>query len=128
MRSDSNDKRSRLRKSFGYAFAGIKAAIMAERNLRIHLIISVLVMIIGLWLGLSKVEWLFVLFAIGGMLALEMLNSAIERIVDLVTAEYHPLAKNAKDMAAGAVLIYAIICVIIGIIIFLPKLLLISFN
>jgi len=121
MRSDSSDKKHPLSKSFGYAFAGIKEAIIAERNLRIHLSFTIFVFIMGIWLSLSIVEWLFLLFAIGGMLALEMLNSAIERVVDLVTEEYHPLAKSAKDIAAGAVLLYAIMCVIVGIIIFLPK-------
>ncbi len=123
MRSDSNVKKHPLLKSFGYAFAGIKAAIMTERNMRIHLVISIFVILAGAWLPLSTIEWIFVLIAIGGMLALELINSAIERIVDLVTADYHLLAKAAKDMAAGAVLVYAIMCVIIGLIIFLPKIL-----
>lgn len=127
MRSDSNVKKYSLLKSFGFAFAGIKAAVLAERNMRIHLVISLFVLVAGVWFSLSPTEWMFVLFAIGGMLALEMINSAIERIVDLVTADYHSLAKAAKDMAAGAVLVYAIICVMIGIIIFLPKILRVSF-
>lgn len=127
MRSDSNVKKHSLLKSFGFAFAGIKAAIIAERNMRIHIAISLLVLSASFWLSISTMEWLFILFAIGGMLALEMLNSAIERIVDLVTSDYHSLAKAAKDMAAGAVLVYAIMCVIIGVIIFLPKILHIQF-
>ena len=126
MRSDLNVKHSLL-KSFGFAFAGIKAAILEERNMRIHLVISLLVILAGVWLSLSPTEWMFVLFAIGGMLALEMINSAVERIVDLVTADYHSLAKAAKDMAAGAVLVYAILCVVIGMIIFLPKILRLQF-
>jgi undecaprenol kinase len=62
-----------------------------------------------------------VLFAIGGMLSLELMNTAVERVVDLATKDYHPLAKQAKDIAAGAVFIYAALSVIIGAIIFLPK-------
>lgn len=121
MRSDSGVKRHRLLKAFGYAFVGIKSAVGAERNIQIHLFVSVVVISFGIWLSLSPVEWIFILFAIGGMLSLEMMNSAIERVVDLVTKEFHPLAKDAKDIAAGAVLLYAIMSVIIGIVIFLPK-------
>ncbi len=127
MSSDLNVKTQRLLKSFQYAFSGIKAAILAEKNMRIHLFISMLVIIFGLWFSLTIVEWVVILFAIGGMLALEMINSAIERLVDLVTEEYHPLAKSAKDIAAGAVLIYAITSVIVGLLIFLPKIFLIFF-
>jgi undecaprenol kinase len=74
------------------------------------------------------VEWLFVIFAIGGMFALELLNTAIERLVDLVTMEYHPLAKQAKDIAAGAVFLYAIFSVIVGFIIFIPRILKLIFH
>jgi len=64
---------------------------------------------------------MFISFAICGVLALELVNTAVERVVDLVTKEFHPLAKQAKDIAAGAVLLYAILSVVIGCIIFLPK-------
>ncbi len=89
--------------------------------MKIHLGISLIVILTGLWLSLSMLEWLFIILAIGGMLSLEMINTAIERAVDLVTDQYHPLAKDAKDIAAGAVLLYAIMSVIIGVIIFVPK-------
>ena len=69
---------------------------------------AIIVVVAGVLTGLSMVEWFIVIILIGGMLALEMLNSAIERVVDLHTTEHHPLAKQAKDLAAGAVLIYAI--------------------
>jgi undecaprenol kinase len=121
MNLDSRDKKYPLISSFKFAFAGIKKAIFEERNMRIHLSISILVIFAGVWFSISAIEWILILFAIGGMLALEMLNSAIERVVDLAAKEIHPLAKAAKDMAAGAVLIYAIMSVIIGLIIFLPK-------
>ncbi|WP_328160123.1 diacylglycerol kinase family protein [Cytobacillus praedii] len=100
---------------------GIRSVIMNERNMKIHLGISLIVILTGLWLSLSMLEWLFIILAIGGMLSLEMINTAIERAVDLVTDQYHPLAKDAKDIAAGAVLLYAIMSVIIGVIIFVPK-------
>jgi undecaprenol kinase len=128
MSSDSSAKKHRLLKSFQFAFTGIRTTILGERNMRIHLIISIIVILIGIWLSLSKLEWLFITFAIGGMLALEMINTAIERVVDLITEDYHPLAKEAKDIAAGAVLLYAIISVIVGLIIFLPKIVIFLYN
>ena len=71
--------------------------------------------------GFTLIELMVVIVLIGGMLALEMFNSAIERVVDLATSELHPLAKQAKDMAAGAVLVFAVASAIIGLLIFLPK-------
>lgn len=122
MSTDLTANIRKVAKSFRFACQGILHAVKNERNLKIHICISGVVLFLGLWLSLSLVEWLFILFAIGGMITFELLNTAIERIVDLVTKEYHPLAKQAKDVAAGAVLIYAILSVIIGLIIFLPKL------
>jgi undecaprenol kinase len=120
---DLKDKKRKypIYDTFKFAIEGIRCSIIQERNMRIHLALSVIVLIIGFLFSLSSTEWIFVLFAIGGMFALEMINSAIERVVDLVTDQYHPLAKQAKDIAAGAVLIYAILSVTIGLIIFLPK-------
>ncbi|OCA91147.1 hypothetical protein A8F94_04625 [Bacillus sp. FJAT-27225] len=112
---------NRLIKSFGYALAGIGSAIRKEKNLQIHLAISFIVVVLSFLLSISKIEWLFVLLAIGGMLSLELMNTAIEKTVDLVTKEFHPLAKQAKDIAAGAVFVYALLSVLIGLIIFLPK-------
>lgn len=123
---DSKDKRKFRSKnvfhSFRYAIEGIIYAARNERNMKIHLFIAGCVIIFGIILNVSSVEWLFLLFAIFGVLSLELVNSAIERVVDLATKELHPLAKLAKDFAAGAVLIYAILSVIVGLIIFLPKL------
>ncbi|WLR44284.1 diacylglycerol kinase family protein [Bacillus carboniphilus] len=107
--------------SFYYAFTGIKATFLKEWNFQFHSLSSVIVFGLGWMLGVSYVEWLILFLLMGGMLALELINSAIERIVDLVTEEFHPLAKQAKDAAAGAVLVYAIISFIIGVIIFMPK-------
>ncbi|WP_066293340.1 diacylglycerol kinase family protein [Bacillus sp. FJAT-29937] len=121
MNSASKDKWNQLLHSFGYAMSGIRTAFKQENNLKIHLFVSVIVILMGLVLSISNMEWLIILLAIGGMISLEMINSAIERAVDLVTIDFHPLAKAAKDMAAGAVLIFAVISVIIGLIIFLPK-------
>ncbi|WP_423336632.1 diacylglycerol kinase family protein [Neobacillus sp. 19] len=107
-------------KSFMFALSGIMTALRMERNMRIHFMSSFIVLVVSFYFSITKMEWLFILFAIGGMFALELLNSAVERVVDLVTAEYHPLAKQAKDLAAGAVLVYAALSAVIGMIIFLP--------
>ncbi|WP_043933916.1 diacylglycerol kinase family protein [Bacillus sp. EB01] len=112
---------ARLIKSFGYAFSGIAGAVRKERNIQIHISISIIVVILSIATSISRMEWLFVLMAIGGMLSLELVNTAVERTVDLVTKDFHPLAKQAKDIAAGAVLIYAVLSVLIGLIIFIPK-------
>jgi len=108
-------------KAFDYAWSGILYGVKAERNLKFHLLAAIVVLFAGLYTGLSVIEWSIVVLLIGGMLALEMMNAAIERVVDLVTLENHPLAKHAKDLAAGAVLVYAISSVVIGLIIFVPK-------
>lgn len=113
----------KLFKSFSYAIEGIIHAAKKERNLRIHLTVTVLVCLFGLWFSISITEWLIILLTIAGVISLELVNTALERVVDLVTTEHRPLAKQAKDVAAGAVLIFAFIAVIIGIVIFLPKIL-----
>jgi undecaprenol kinase len=124
---DLNDKEKKkpipILQSFSFAICGIRTAIKQERNMRIHLIISLFVVIAGWFFSLSPTEWGLILLAIGGMIALEIINTAIERLVDLVTYDFHPLAKQAKDLAAGAVFSFAIISVIIGIIIFVPHIL-----
>jgi undecaprenol kinase len=122
MSSDFKGKRRRgLLRPFTFAIVGILHAIRNERNMKIHTVVAVIVIILGLFYQLSAIEWMLIVFAIGGMLSLELMNTAIERVVDLVTKDFHPLAKQAKDVAAGAVFIYAILSVLIGCIIFLPK-------
>ena len=115
-----SSKKVSFDKSVGFALAGIKAS-FRERNMRIHSMLAILVILAGVFFSISKVEWLFVLLCIAGMFSLEMLNTAIEKTVDLVTQEYHPLAKVAKDLAAGAVLVYTVYSIIVGMIVFLPK-------
>lgn len=125
MSMDSNDKRTHLPSlaSFSYAISGIIIALRSEKNMRFHFFFSIIVILVSYYFSITKTEWLFILVAICGMFALELVNTAIERVVDLVTAEYHPLAKQAKDLAAGAVFVYAILSVGIGMVIFLPYLL-----
>lgn len=114
-------KKPPITKSFGYAFEGIFTCIRKERNMKIHCVMAVLVMIAGIILKLSPVEWCICLALFGLVMALELVNTAVEAVVDLVTSEYKPLAKIAKDTAAGAVLIAAIMAAIAGLIIFVPK-------
>lgn len=109
--------------ALGWAWQGICQAFQEERNLKIHCVAAVLVVLAGLALQISLTHWMILVFAIGLVFICEMMNTAIERMVDLATAEYHPLAAAAKNMAAGAVLIAAITSVVIGILVFLPYLL-----
>lgn len=111
----------RLARSFKFAFQGIAHAFIHEKNFRFHIAAAILVAACSLLFQIDKVEWMFIVLCIFGMFVLELINSALERTVDLITDEYRQLAKQAKDLAAGAVLIYAIMAVIIGLIIFLPK-------
>lgn len=108
-------------KAFHYAAKGIVHSLRSERNMKFHTIALIVVTIAGLLTGLSITEWMIILILFGGMLSLEMLNTAIERVVDLVTTDHHPLAGQAKDVGSGAVLVFAIISAVIGLIIFLPK-------
>ena len=113
--------RSSFFDSVGHALNGIDYAISHERNFRIEMVIAIIVSIVSFILKVSVIEWLVLIITMALVLVLEMINTAIERSVDLVTKEYRELAKVSKDVAAGAVLIMSMFSVIIGIIIFLPK-------
>ena len=115
-------KKEPLRKSFGYAFEGIFTCIKKERNIKIHLFMMTLVIIAGWMFKISMIEWLICLVLFALVISLEIVNTAIEAVVDLCTLERKPLAKTAKDCAAGAVLVSAIFAAIIGFMIFIPKL------
>lgn len=114
--------KKRLTNSFKYAFEGILQAYVGEQNLKIHTVIAVLVMIFGFILKISYTEWLVCLVLIGLVLMAEFFNTSIEYLVDLTSPEIHPLAKATKDTASAGVLMMAIISAIIGLIIFIPKL------
>ena len=108
--------------SFRYAFAGLRYVLWSERNARIHLAIAILMVLLGAWLRLSAVEWVLITAAIALVFAGEMLNTVVELTVDMVTVERNPLAKRAKDVAAGAVLVAAAAAAIMGLIILGPRL------
>src|SRR5688572_23488826 len=92
-------------KSFGYALKGILTGVYSERNLKVQFVISVLVLAAGFYFHISSTEWCIILMCIGLVLGSELMNTAIEKLVDLVTDEWTPAAGKIKDMAAGTVLI-----------------------
>jgi diacylglycerol kinase len=108
--------------SFRFAFAGLWYALRTQRNTRIHLTIAVAVVTLGAWLGLSLTHWALLTLSIGFVLVGEMLNTVAETLVDLISPDYHPLAKIVKDVTAGAVLLTAIISVVVGLLILGPPL------
>lgn len=113
--------RRRLTSSFRYAFEGIKYVLKTQPNMKIHTVIGLLAVVAGFFFKISEAEWLAIVIVIGFVLILEVVNTAVETLVDLYTEEYHHLAKVSKDTAAGAVLLMAIVSVVVGLIIFLPK-------
>ncbi len=108
----------RFTSSFTYAWSGLRHAIRHEQNMKIHLTLAILILGLSLIFKIPLYEKLILLLVIGIVIALEVINTAIERVVDLVTKEYHPMAKVAKDVSAGAVLAFSIFAAIIGIVIF----------
>ena len=114
-------KRKKLRNSFKYAFEGIQEAWKTEQNLKIHFVIMALVIIAGFIFKISAMEWIVCLLLFAIVISLELINTAIETTVDIAMPEINEKAKYAKDIAAGAVLFSAMISVIVGLIIFLPK-------
>jgi diacylglycerol kinase len=105
-------------RSFTYAFNGIRTSFADQLNLKVHFMIALLVIAAGFYFGISRSDWCVIVLTIALVIALEMMNSAIESVVDLVTTERKPLAGKVKDIAAGAVLFASVMSVIIGVIIF----------
>ncbi len=111
----------KLINSFKYAIEGIISSFKTERNMKIHVLAMIVVIALGLFFKLNKVEWCFIIIAIASVISAELFNTAIETVVDMVSPERNPKAKLAKDIAAGAVLVVAIGATIIGFIIFGPQ-------
>jgi len=114
----------RFRFSFRNALIGIKTAYKSQKNLRVHIFIGFFVFLFGVFLKVSIVEWLILLLTILVVVITEMFNTALEFTVDLFSTEYSKQAKKAKDVSAAGVLITVLSAILIGIIIFLPKILL----
>ena len=115
------DYKKQLR-SFRYAWQGIRCCVGREQNLSFHLIVTVCVVVAGFAFGITPGEWAAVVLCIGMVIAAELFNTAIERLVDLVSPQRHPLAGQVKDIAAGAVLVCALAAIVVGLIIFVPYL------
>jgi diacylglycerol kinase len=114
--------RGSLAASFRYAWEGICCVAKEERNARIHLVAAAAVIALGLWLNLTTIEWALIVVAIALVLVGEMLNTVIEMVIDLVMPDEHPLAKGAKDVAAGAILVVSLAAAIIGFLVLGPPL------
>lgn len=115
------DLKKQLR-SFRYAWQGIRGCVGREQNLSFHLIVTVAVVALGFSLGITRGEWVAVCLCIGLVISAELFNTAIERLVDLMSPQRHPLAGQVKDIAAGAVLVCALAAIAVGLIIFVPYL------
>ena len=109
--------------SFKHAFDGIIYCLKTQPNFRVHLVAGTLAILVGLYFNISYIEFLVLLFTIALVITTEMVNTAIESMTDLITEKYHQQAKIAKDVAAGMVLMTAILSVVVGIFIFLPHIL-----
>lgn len=107
--------------SFKYAFSGLKYGFINTRNLHIDFIFIIAVIVCGFLFKIHFVEWAILLGCIALVVSLELMNTAIEEVVNLASPDIHPLAKVSKDVAAGAVLFAAIMSAIIGFVIFMPK-------
>lgn len=111
-----------LLQSFKCALAGIICAVSSQRNMKIHLAAASLVAALAAVLQVSEVEWAILVLTVGSVIVTEAINTAIEAVVDLASPEFHELAKRAKDVAAGAVLIAAMASILVGVLIFAPRL------
>ncbi|WP_025719782.1 diacylglycerol kinase family protein [Paenibacillus sp. 1-18] len=116
-------RRQPWRMTFRYAAEGVIYALRTQINMRIHVVVALLVIVAGLCLRISRLDWLFVCVAMALVIVAELINTAVEAAVDLISPDIHPLAKTAKDTAAGAVLLAAVFAVIIGIFVFYRPLL-----
>ena len=111
----------KLINSFKYAIEGFISSFKTERNMKIHILAMVLVIVFGLYLKLSVIEWCIITLAIALVIGAELFNTAIETIVDMVSPEKNPKAKLAKDISAAAVLALSIGAAVVGVVIFIPK-------
>jgi diacylglycerol kinase len=110
-------------KSFAHACNGILYAIGSEKHMRFHLFATILVVVSGWFFNISFTEWCMVTLSIGGVITAELFNTAFEQLVNLVSPQHNLTAGRVKDVAAGAVLIFSIAALIIGLIVFVPKIL-----
>ena len=110
-------------RSFRWAFTGLWYTLRTQRNARIHLLAAMAVTSVGLWLRLDAIQWAVLALTIALVFFAEMINTVAEAVVDLITPDYHPLARVAKDVCAGAVLVTAMAAIVVGLLILGPPLL-----
>jgi diacylglycerol kinase len=120
-REETAWRKVKTSEKFENAFRGLKVFWKTTYNLYIHLLVALVVVVSGFYFQISALEWIALIFAIGFVVVTEAINTAIEIDIDLTSPEYHPFARDTKDVAAGAVLIASGLAVIIGVIVFLPK-------
>ena len=116
-------KAKKLLNSFKYAFTGIESAFKSERNMKIHVFMMLLVILFGFLLHISLTEWIICIILFSLVIGAELFNTAIESVVDMISLEKSHQAKLAKDISAGAVLVFAVASAIVGLLIFVPKIL-----
>ncbi|MCD8825965.1 diacylglycerol kinase family protein [Staphylococcus gallinarum] len=109
-------------KRFKYAFQGMMILFKKDSKFFMHVLVGIVTIICGWFFQISTLDWLMIVIAIGLVLAFEAINTAVEYVVDLVTTEYDPLAKHAKDVAAFSVMLASIVALVIGLVVFLPYL------
>lgn len=127
MPMDSKDRNVKKNKNFitsvEFAVTGVKTVFKEERNMRKHVVIGILAVLAGLVFRLERMEWLWLLLAVFLVWIVEVINTVFENVVDMVTeCHFHPIGKKIKDMAAGAVLLTSGFALVVGLILFLPKL------
>ena len=127
MKNDSQMKQSKFSilerlLSFKFAFNGIKLFFKEEHNSWIHLLLTMTAITFGVWLKISLLEWVLIVFCIGFVFVTEIINTAIENICNFISPEKHSIIKRIKDLSAAAVLFSAVTSLIVGVLIFLPKL------
>ena len=112
------------KKGIGFRFAwnGLIEMIKSEQNMKIHILAAIIVIFIGFYAHLSLTEWAIIIIVIGFVMAMEMINTSIEKLIDYLKPDIHPTAKIIKDISAGAVLVAALTALVVGLIIFIPKL------
>lgn len=118
-----NPDKVTLLKSFGFAVEGIKIATRYNRNIRIHFLLAVVALIAGVFFGLNLSEFAIIAMIVVLVISSEMINTAIEEVIDLVTKEYREEARFAKDVSAGMVLLVALGSILVGLLIFIPHVL-----
>lgn len=107
--------------SFKHAFRGIWVFVSTQHNVWIHAFVMCAVIVLGYIFSISSIEWIALIFSMGLVLCMEAVNTALEFDIDLTSPDYHPFARDTKDVAAGAVLLSVVVAVIVGLIIFVPK-------